>query len=312
MDNTSINSNKNTNINTNIVLINELDIDNIIEPVNILCYHINNSAKYPFIQFLLEQSFYGYSFPTLIDNYNIEGDSITYVMDALEALGCKSDAIYYAGMTRIGNQLFSVLDISTIDIYSVHKSRHIFALFNEIVNTQSVYDINISKECVDLCTDNPMIGVLMDENGAPYMCPDGVYTGNEKKSVEFKAIFNNCKTKAYSSCGYYYYFYKSYMDAKHDGTYLPEGNSDRIGNRMLVKNGTNKYISGGVNRYALFVDGRIYLETNDEFMLTDDMIQTQYPNPCVLICYLHERNQMKPDILVKELEQFVSLSYTLL
>ena len=63
-----------------------------------------------------------------------------------------------------------------------------------------------------------------------------------------------------------------------------------------------------INRYALFVEGKIYLENSKEFSLTDKMIETLYPEPCIIICYSSE-HKINPDILVKDYRSFVCLSY---
>ena len=126
-----------------------------------------------------------------------------------------------------------------------------------------------------------------------YILPDAVYTGGEYKSVEFNAIFGNKKTKIYESCGEYYYFYRSSNHAVKD---------------IEVK---DTEVKVGINRYALFLEGELYMEKGNKFSLTDYQIEKMYPEPCIIICYsnMHESN---PDILVKEYDNFVSLSYHIL
>jgi hypothetical protein len=50
------------------------------------------------------------------------------------------------------------------------------------------------------------------------------------------------------------------------------------------------------------------MEAGREFGITDDIIESLYPEPCIIICYSGE-HEIKPDILVKNYESFVSLSY---
>jgi hypothetical protein len=50
------------------------------------------------------------------------------------------------------------------------------------------------------------------------------------------------------------------------------------------------------------------VEYGTEFGLSDDVIEQLYPEPSIIICYSGEHN-IKPDLLVKNYESFISLSY---
>ena len=71
--------------------------------------------------------------------------------------------------------------------------------------------------------------------------------------------------------------------------------------------GDNSF-KGGINRYALFSEGNLYIETENDFSLTDPIIEKMYPEPCIIICYSN-LEIIQPDILVKEYNNFISLSY---
>ena len=43
-------------------------------------------------------------------------------------------------------------------------------------------------------------------------------------------------------------------------------------------------------------------------MLSDEIIENLYPEPCIIICYSSEYN-VNPDILVKDYNNFICLSY---
>jgi hypothetical protein len=45
-----------------------------------------------------------------------------------------------------------------------------------------------------------------------------------------------------------------------------------------------------------------------EFGITDDIIESLYPEPCIIICYTGNHD-INPDILVKNYDSFVCLSY---
>jgi hypothetical protein len=144
----------------------------------------------------------------------------------------------------------------------------------------------MDKNIINLFTNVREVGQLINmENNEYYMLPDVVYTSDKKNDSEFKSIFGNVKTKIYDNCREYYYFYRSFDN--------------------VVKH--NDYI----NRYALFTEGKIYLENAKEFTLNDEVIEHLYPEPCIIICYSN-KNNINPDMLVKNYENFVCLSYHIL
>jgi hypothetical protein len=78
--------------------------------------------------------------------------------------------------------------------------------------------------------------------------------------------------------------------------------------RLIVENEYGKYIKGGINRYALFVEGKLHMEEEEEFSLTDEIIEEQFNDDCIIICYSGE-HKLKSDILVKNYKNFIPLSY---
>lgn len=310
----------NKNVSFDIIVNN-----NGICVLNILCYHIENQHKYPFIQFMMEKVPYCNDIVKeqlilpcvfISKESNIQELVLERVKVGLDMLGCyHNNLIEYKGVLfgEDDNTTYALVNITGVDIYGLNFARQTttwFALPSEIINVKTVCNIDIDREVVELFTDIPQIGLLTDPNtGNNYIMPDAVYTGNELKKAEFNSIFGNCKTKTYDSCGEYYFFYRSFCDAIKDGGWLKDGNkSNKIGDRLITDSGSNKYIIGCINRYALFVEGKIYLETQEEFGLSDDIIENVYPEPCIIICYSSKVN-VKPDMLVKNYDSFISLSY---
>lgn len=309
-----------------------LTFDNLVNDrgmcvLNILCYHIEEQHKYPFLQFMMEKIPYcnnivkeQLTFPYIFlrdPESNIEETVLLRVRSGLELLGCDSNRVtedMYKGIIYIEDYCtpYALVNITGIDIYGLNFMRQTtcwFVLPSEIINTKKVCNIDIDSEVTNHFTDIPYLGLLFNsKTNNPYMIPDAVYTGSEMKNAEFQSIFGNTKKKIYDSCGEYYFFYRSFSDAVKDGGWLKVGNSNKIGDRIIVDNNSNKYVTGCINRYALFVEGKIYLETGREFGITDDIIESLYPEPCIIICYSGE-HEIKPDILVKNYESFVSLSY---
>jgi len=268
---------------------NELDT-NILY---ILCYHIETQCKYPFIQFMLEKIPFcnnliqeEFVFPHIKlpnSSVDIRQLAINKVETCLAQI--LEPTIEYKGIV-LDTDLktpYILVEVNSRNWYSPKLSRNSpywFVLTSEIINTKSVCNISISEEVVSLFTSNPQIGMLMEpDTNINYNLPDGVYTSsNNIKKVEYNSIFGNVRTKSYNSCGLYYYFNRSY--------------SNIIQNDLI-----------GINRYALFLDGNLYMEK--EFLLTDEIIDKLYPEPTIIICYAN----LKPDILVKSCTYSIPLSY---
>ena len=282
----------------------DINVDSVYNHLNksfnIVCYHIDTTGKYPFLQFLLVYHNNMFTFPKGVDIR----DTLTKMKLILDIQGTLIKGLYQNKYLFIHIPNISIPNISNlIDTISIQ-----FVLPTEIINNQSVLNIDIDKKVVNLFTDVRELGHLIDAKNNYYMLPDVVYSGSEKKQAEFRSIFGNIKTKMYNSCGEYYFFYRSFGNAVKDGGWLKKGEPEKIGNRQIVNINTNKYITGCINRYALFVEGKIYFENNKDFMLSDETIENLYPEPCIIICYSSEYN-VNPDILVKKYNNFICLSY---
>lgn len=295
--------------------------------LNIICYNVDREHKYPFLNFMMQKVPYcnnivkeQLTLPSIILRHSyisIKDAVLERVKSGLDAVDCDFKKVkddMYKGII-FGNDThkpYALVDITGIDIYGLNFMRQTttwFVLPSEIMNTKKVFNIEIDDEVVSLFTDFPQIGMLHNPIiNDFYILPDTVYTGSEIKTAEFYSIFGNSKTKTYENCGEYYFFYRSFGDAVKDGGWIKDGYPNKIGERQIVENDSKKYIIGCINRYALFIEGKIYLETNREFSLTDNLIENLYPEPCIIICYTGERN-IKPDVLVKNYESFVCLSY---
>jgi len=304
----------------------------------LLCYHIQTETKYPFIQFLLnkvpqcsiidEQFILPFMFNT-VNNQNDSLDELVLNKVKIELANMnfytnKITNDMYKGIIFHKGDAYALVNITGIDITGSLFSRDIlswFALPTEIINEKKVCEIKVEQEVVDLFTHLPQLGVLYSqETNNPYMLPDAVYTGSEKQTAAFNSIFGSSKSSAYASCGEYYYFYLSINEAVKEAGWLKHGGTTGVSEddkrhpysgRLLVDNDYGRYISGGINRYALFIEGNMYLEFNEEFSLTDDEIAAKYPEPCIIIGYSSD-HKIKPTVLVKEYNSFFPLSYHLL
>ena len=126
----------------------------------------------------------------------------------------------------------------------------------------------------------------------------------------------------YNSCGAYYYFYRSFNEAVKDGGWLHIGGTNEINladktithsksNKALIDNKYGRYITGGINRYALFFEGKqLHIEESVELSLSDEDIEMQYGTSSLIILYLgYGEQQIKPDVLIKDYDLFYPISY---
>lgn len=312
--------------NKNIIMEDNKNI------IYILCYHIEDQHKYPFLQFMMEKVPFcnglikeELTLPYLFINdqaKDIEHSVIETVKSKLININCDYTKVtndMYKGILLDDNTdiSYALVNITGIDIYGLKLSRNIspwFVLTSEIINTKMVCNIPINEEVVDFFTFYKFIGCLTNTTtNNIYILPDSVYTGGELKIVEFNSVFGNRKSKVYKNCGEYYYFYRTFDDTLKEGYTIVDNNSVSIEQNC-------KYINGCINRYAVFIEGELWFEKGIEFSLSDDTIDKLYPDPTIIICYTNEMNTninasandrraTKPDILVKDYNSFVSLSY---
>lgn len=281
----------------------ELDTDLLF----VLCYQINNNCKYPFLQFMIEKVPFcnnlieeQFVLPNVYVNKktNVSEIVIEKVKNSLHSIGLDPTALnedMYKGIIISDRfrKTYAMVNISAIDICGIFLSRNSscwFVLPTEIINTQSVCGIPVDKSLVSFFTQNPQVSILTNLTTKMYYnLPDAVYTYGSRKAVEFSAIFGNNKTKVYDSCSEYYYFYRSFSDV------------DVLNKDVSSEN--------GVNRFALFMEGELYMENEHIFSLTDEQIEHLYPDPeqSIVICY--SNSSKNPNLLVRKDTIFVSLSF---
>jgi hypothetical protein len=179
--------------------------------------------------------------------------------------------VAYKGMIVVNNTQYALFNITDIiDIYSLSNLNlnTWFALTSELINTECPCSAFLKY---------PELGMLKND-GEYYILPDAVYTGTNQRDIsEFQYIFGHYKSRAYTNHEEHYYFYRSVHDIR------------------------EKWI----NRYALFNEGILYLEVNDNFSLRKDEICS----PCIAICYVENRLSAQPNMLVQKNDIFISLSY---
>lgn len=314
--------------------------------LNILCYHITQNSKYPFIQFMLEKMPFcnGIVSEKLIlplstistNNPEAFSNIITFKINTLlRKMGydfCNITNTSYKGIISDSNErIYALVDISSIDILRLNISRNSpiwFALPTEIMNNKIICNIPIDDTVSELFLNMPELSLLYykDNYDKTYPIPDAVYSGSHLKKVEWRSLFSMETDRVYQSCGEYYYFFRLFEDAVKEGGWVRQGGHKMIdlndtnithskANVKLVDNEYGRYINGGINRYALFPENySVYNESSAQFSLSDEDINIQFGHKkCILIQYNDETlDNILPDILVKEYESAYPISYHML
>jgi hypothetical protein len=302
----------------------------IIGFIYILCYHINAESKYPFIQFMLEKlpSYYGlveeeFILPSvLISSYNdnIEENVIQQIQQSLLSIGCDISSLdnsMYKGIINDSDyKNYALVNITGIDINYLklyRKNAIWFGLPSEIMNNKHICNIPIDEVTSALFCNKPTLSLIHNAHtNKPYNIPDAVYSGSEYKEVEYNSIFGMRKKKIYEEYGEYFYFFRNFKHAVKEGGWVKEGGTQfidmnnkkithSVSDRLLVDNEYGRYIRGGINRYALFVENSqiIYLDKP----ITDELINE---TGCLFIGLSAD---IKQDILVNEYELFFPISF---
>jgi hypothetical protein len=226
--------------------------DNGMNILYILCYHINNEAKYPFIQFMVEKipDCAGIIKEQFILPYILYPDLTKPVEEivlektktGLKTINCSVDnlnASMYKGliMDKFG-KYYALVNITGIDIIGLNLSRKSetwFCLPSEIINQSKICNIDVDEELVELFHEMPELSLLTNsKTNSCFILPDVVYSGGEKKTVEFNAIFGKPKSQEYKNSGKYHYFYRSFKDVVKEGGWLKDGGDKLINNSFSI------------------------------------------------------------------------------
>jgi hypothetical protein len=260
---------------------NTLDNDDDNPMLIILCYHITDDCKQPFLQFLFrktpqnpiltEQFTLPYIY--LDDSTNIMSQTISYVKSALSSMKCDSDAITednFKGIIYLADNfpvaLMNISEVSLNYIKVYRNTEYWFLLPSEIINAKSCCNIQVDKTTCELFTKyGPTLTLLQNpETGVNYSLPDVVYTGAESEETKFNSIFGQRPhyISELQDNKKYYSFYIDFIDAVLDGGWVKNGGINKmdespvysVSGRQLTDNEYGRYLNNGINRYAIFVN----------------------------------------------------------
>jgi len=319
--------------------------------LHILCYHVTQNSKYPFIQFLLEKKPFSIQekleLPMItISNDDIDSDTdyqvtiIEKIKSQLLVLGCDGSKLSidsFKGLISDHNErLYALVDMSCVDIFRISITRNTpiwFSLPTEIMNIRSICNIPIDESVSELFLNMPQLGILnkldsehMFQMADVFPLPDAIYSGSYLRNTEFKSVFGMSKDTVYPSCGEYYYYFRLFEDAVKEGGWLRHGGHKIVdlndtslthskSGKKLIDNEYGRYIQGGINRYAFFPGNYVlHTECSNMFSLTETEVSAKLENnSCIVIHYMEDTlDNMFPDILVKEYESAFPISYHML
>lgn len=311
----------------------DIDCEHINSPkrLYILCYHILNENKYPFIQFMLEKGldidaktslhlpFIEITSNTHDDIHKLIVSKIgLYLHSSIDNIWSIKNIVYKGLINDSAERLYALVDISNVDIRNMHyvetnqkgnQSRIVFALPSEIINFGYIYNVKVHETVKELFYDLPELGVLHDKhNKKPYPLPDAVYSGSFFDNVVHSSIFGPSRKFINETGRSCFYFNTEFEDAFLDGGwandvfYTPKDVVDR-------NSRFKKYIRGGITRYALFPESFTMVEADDdEIVFSSDLLDTLDTSKQL---YVVRRliDDVKVLILVRDYDSFVPLSY---
>jgi len=193
------------------------DIPNM-ENVNICAFYVNQTGKFPFLQFLLNKFPPGIfddivTFPCF--SYNGKNDIIDECISKLDEVvgvfdGDKNDNNYkYVGYLVEENEIYIFFDLSSIDLQAqelYRRDKCWFTLVDEIVNYKSVCNFQIHSQVTSFFKNNSEFCALYDENDSALEVPIVCYSGATKNKLRFTAIFGIGQANNDKIMGPYYYF----------------------------------------------------------------------------------------------------------
>ena len=322
-----------------------------ITKVHILAFKINNESKYPFLNYLLYKnpstqtlSIPWVSLPATSLNSEIivtQSRGLLFSMlnyknddDNLHNTECK-------GFYIKNNEVYIFYDLSNCDFQPnyVYKSSKIwFCLIDEIVNTTHICNFKIDKSVSDFFVKNDMFCFLKNKDNVKYEVPVIGYVGKHTSLLNFTYVFGVSKSDSSAVLGPYFYF-TDYLHAISQGGWSKDGKSEMRHDKLLTENRNGRYKSGGIIRFALFMEKTKVIQNHvqDEIdesdikkeRLLDELLDVQYERLTMRISD-HDGNwstnydsafignieldngdkvQNTPIIVLKEYDQQMPLSY---
>lgn len=201
-----------------LLLIPSYDIKDY-KHIYICSYTINNEIKYPFLRFLLVNSFVDekMTFPEVPVYSNIDPiELLNYIKVQLFGIvlfnnnyETFSQETKFKGYFEFNNNLYVFFDITNLssqinDIYITNRAGLI--LLDEILNQKHMCDIPINRDVSYFFIVNDNFCFLIDKNDNSYEIPIVSYVGKPESKLSFTFIFGESKNNKDGILGPFYYF----------------------------------------------------------------------------------------------------------
>jgi len=303
------------------VLTDLQNIDSIHTNVKLICYHINNSGNFPFIQIMLNNysivlPFIGkinqsFQIPT-INTMNPQEicEKITMYLQTMgvNMAGESIEKIKIKGYLEMNDNCFVFVDISELlidGLFLRKNNEYWFSLITEIINNQNICDIQMDIDTIRFFTDYHYLFLLDNpETSTKFPLPDVAFSGCHFKLAEFRSVFGLEKLE--TKFGEYYCFTYSLKNAVKDGSWSKTNTHEYKYDKLITDNDYGRYIEGGINRYAILTEKMDFIEENE-------IITQENPEQFIedkLLYYNSIQIRSKDSyVIIGKYEQQISLSY---
>jgi hypothetical protein len=222
--------------------------------VYICPYHINNSGKFPFLRYILNNSIFDklLSFPELPVYKNFCPEELInyskmflYGFLMLNDFEKFNEETNFKGFYEFNNNLYLFIDISKFnfqlnDIYSTNKVWSL--LLDEILNHKNMCNLPVDDNVTEFFMNNEPFCFLLDDKGDSYEIPIVGFVRKQEKKLNFTYIFGEPTSDKNSMLGPFYYFTNFY------NTFLNESEKENV--------------KCGIVRFALFPGSTKYFENH--------------------------------------------------
>jgi hypothetical protein len=271
---------------------NSLTILKKVSSMFLCVYKINNSGKFPFIQFLLSNNgFNVFNLPNVSStSFEFKGDTlISYLKVFLSGILRIPDfeefnkETIYDGFYKVEQDFYFFFNMSDYDFKTSNAniSTHpLFVLPDEIINHRKVCNMAIGEDTINFFIKNYPITYLHTEykEHEPYMLyeqPIVVYVGKPNANkLKFTYVFGESPKDKLAVLGPYYYF-TNFNNAIKQGGWAPKDSENKQSNNSMSRSENGVYFEGGIVRFALYTGKTKFVENMPNYPIDESEIKKQ-------------------------------------